>query len=145
MRLSGHIDGLAKRTIEQNIFFEMPVLRSAWPRLTSLLAPSGSLMLCLWETIGDQRHLRLFMPVGIKKVGLPAKKVLQPLANHFMPVGTPMIDRDCGAEACEMLLRLLADPKLKIPPIVDFIWQKNQGESLKIAGKCSAKSWSAWQ
>ena len=132
LRLCDDIDDLARRSLDQNIFFETPVLRSAWPRLTSLLAPSGAFMLCLWETMADRRHLRFFMPVGIKRVGLPGRQVLQPLANHFMPIGTPMVDRECGAEATEMLLRLLADPKLKIPPVIDFIWQKGESQTQRL-------------
>ena len=119
-RLSGAIDGLIKRSIDQNIFFESPVLLSAWPRLTSLLAPHGAWMLCLWETIGETRELRLFMPVRLNLVGFPRQKVLQPLSNEFMPLGTPLIDRDCAGEACETLLRLLADPSMNLPSVIDF-------------------------
>ncbi|MEP1207815.1 MAG: GNAT family N-acetyltransferase [Rhizobiaceae bacterium] len=131
IRLCDEIDLLSKRSLEQNIFFESPILRSAWPRLTSLLAPRGAWMLCLWESTGKGRSLRLFMPVRIHKVGMPAQKVLQPLANHFMPVGTPMLDRDCGDEACEILLRLLADPDLNLPQIVDFAYQRDGGATFE--------------
>lgn len=129
IRLCDDIDKLAANTLDQNIFFETPVLRSAWPRLTSLLAPHGCWMLCLWESTGSGRDLRLFMPVRLNKVGFPARKVLEPLANQFMPLGTPMIDRDCSDEAAETLLRLLADPNLRLPGVVDFTWQREGSES----------------
>lgn len=127
IRLCDDIDRLAQRTLDRNIFFESPVLRAAWPRLTSLLAPQGAWMMCLWESTGQGRHLRLFMPVRIHKVGFPAQKVLQPLANQYMPVGTPMIDRECANEAAETLLRLLTDPVLKLPKIMDFTWLRDGG------------------
>ncbi|MEP0940792.1 MAG: GNAT family N-acetyltransferase [Rhizobiaceae bacterium] len=129
IRLCEDIDKLAKNTLDQNIFFESPVLRSAWPRLTSLLAPHGAWMLCLWESTGKDRSLRLFMPVRLNKVGFPAKKVLEPLANQFMPLGTPMIDKNCSDEAAETLFRLLADPCLRLPNIIDFIWQREGGKT----------------
>jgi hypothetical protein len=138
IRLCDDIDKLAKRTLDQNIFFESPVLRSAWPRLTSLLAPHGAWMCCLWESTGKGRSLRLFMPVRINKVGFPAKKVLEPLANQFMPLGTPMIDRSCGDEATETLLRLLADPCLRLPKLIDFTWQREGSESQLLLEKAAA-------
>jgi len=132
IRLSDDIEKLAHRSLDQNIFFETAVLQSAWPRLTNLLAPHGAWMLCLWESTGTGRQLRLFMPVRINKIGFPRKTVLQPLANDFMPLGTPLIDRDCPGEAAETLLRLLADPALKLPAMFDFIWQRQDGASFSI-------------
>ena len=129
IRLCDDIDKLAQRSLDQNIFFESPVLRSAWPRLTSLLAPRGCWMRCLWESTGNGRELRLFMPLRLNKVGFPARKVLEPLANQFMPLGTPMIDRDCGEEAAETLLRLLADPSMRLPQVIDFTWQRENSAS----------------
>ncbi len=124
IRLCDDIDQLAQRALDQNVFFDSSVLRSAWPRLTSLLAPRGAWMLCLWESTGNGRHLRLFMPIRIHTVGFPAHKVLQPLSNEYMPLGTPLIDRECAEEAAETLLRLLADPVLKLPSIADFTHQR---------------------
>lgn len=138
IRLCDDIDKLAKRTLDQNIFFESPVLRSAWPRLTTLLAPHGCWMMCLWESTGNGRELRLFMPLRLNKVGFPAKKVLEPLANQFMPLGTPMIDRDCGQEAAETLLRLLADPSLRLPKVIDFTWQREGSESQLVLERAAA-------
>lgn len=131
-RLSRDIDLLSERSVEKNLFFQSAVLRAAWPRLTNLLAPRGAWMLCLWETQGDGRKLRLFMPLRINKVGFPRQKVLQPLSNEFMPVGTPLIDRECAGEAAETLLRLIADPILNLPPVIDFTHQKRGGESFEI-------------
>ena len=138
IRLCEDIDRLATRTLDQNIFFESPVLRSAWPRLTTLLAPRGCWMLCLWESTGSGRELRLFMPLRLNKVGFPARKVLEPLANQFMPLGTPMIDRDCAEEAAETLLRLLADPNLRLPKVIDFTWLREGSESQLVLERAAA-------
>lgn len=138
IRLCDDIDKLAKRSLDQNIFFETPILRSAWPRLTSLLASHGCWMLCLWESTGEGRSLRLFMPARLNKVGFPSRKVLEPLANQFMPLGTPMIDRDCGDEAVETLLRLLADTILRLPKVVDFTWQRDDSKSQVMLERAAA-------
>ena len=122
-RLSGQISDLAKRSVDQNIFFESTVVMAAWPRLTSLLAPSACWMLTLWETIGEERKMRLFMPVRLNTVGFPKQHVLQVLSNEYMPVGTPLLDRECPEEACETLLRLLSDPVLKLPSTLDLTHQ----------------------
>ena len=119
-RLTTDIDSLVVRSIDRNIFFESQALQSAWPRLTSLLAPRGAWMLCLWETIGEQRSLRLFMPVQRQKAGFPRKNILRSLSNHYMPLGTPLVCNECAEDAVETLLRLLADPALGLPMIFEF-------------------------
>ncbi|MGI9365711.1 MAG: GNAT family N-acetyltransferase [Rhizobiaceae bacterium] len=127
-RLVEDIEALARRSLDHNIFFEASAVKAAWPRLTSVLAPHGMWMLCLWESTGKGRKLRLFMPVSLNKVGFPARLVLQPLANDYMPLGTPLIDRGCAGEAAETLLRLLGDPELKLPGVIDFIWQRQDSK-----------------
>ena len=82
-RLNHDIGALAERALDQNIFFEPTVLRAAWPRLTSLLAPHGVWMACLWQSGEDNRALRLFMPIRIHKVGLPRKNRF---ATPFQPI-----------------------------------------------------------
>ncbi len=132
VRLAGDIDALTARSLEKNTFFESDMVRSAWPRLTSLLAPHGCWMLCLWETIADQRCLRLFMPVKLEKTGFPRRTVLQVLSNEYMPVGTPLVDAECAGEAAETLMRLLADPALNIPPVIDFTHQIRDGDTFGV-------------
>lgn len=127
-RLVEDIEDLTRRSLDHNIFFEASALKAAWPRLTSLLAPHGMWMLCLWESTGKGRKLRLFMPVCLNKTGFPARLVLQPLANDYMPLGTPLIDRGCAGEAAETLLRLLGDPELNLPAVIDFIWQRQDSK-----------------
>jgi len=122
-RLAGDIEELSRRSLDTNIFFNADVVCSAWPRLTSQLAPKGCWMLCLWENIGDTRYLRVFMPVRLASVGFPGRKVLQPLSNEFMPIGTPLLDAECAGEATETFLRLLADPALNLPAVIDFTHQ----------------------
>ncbi len=122
-RLSDQISQLAERSVDQNIFFESTIVMAAWPRLTSILAPASCWMLTLWETIGEERKMRLFMPVRLNSVGFPKKKVLQVLSNEIFPVGTPLLDKECPDEACETLFRLLSDPALKLPATLDLTHQ----------------------
>lgn len=132
IRLGDDIDRLTRDSVDQNIFFETTILRSAWPRLTNLLAPHGAWMLCLWETIGAERKMRLFMPVRRNRIGFPRKTVLQPLSNDYTPLGTPLIDQDCAAEAAETLLRLLSDSNLNLPGILDFTHLRTDSKTFGI-------------
>ncbi|MEL6734347.1 MAG: GNAT family N-acetyltransferase [Pseudomonadota bacterium] len=126
-RLMGAIRNLAKNALEPNLFFEAEVVQAAWPRLASLLAPSGCWMLCLWEGAGESRKLRVFMPVRISRIGLPSKLVLEILANEYLPTGTPLVDRENPDEAVETLFRLLADPQLKLPTLFSLPHQRADG------------------
>ena len=137
-RLCGDIDDLTKRSVEQNLFFNSTILRAAWPRLTNLLAPQGAWMLCLWEAAGENRKLQLFMPIRISKIGLPGMKVLQPLSNEFMPIGTPLIDAENAGETTESLFRLLADPALKLPSIIEFTHQRKSGPVFDILKRAAS-------
>ena len=132
LRLCDDIDILTKNSVDRNIFFESTVLQAAWPRLTNLLAPHGLWMLCLWETTGDSRKMRLFMPVRRNKIGFPRKTVLQVLSNEYMPLGTPMIDKDCADESVETLLRLLSDQSMKLPGVIDFSHLRADSQTLEI-------------
>ncbi|MEM1040356.1 MAG: GNAT family N-acetyltransferase [Pseudomonadota bacterium] len=126
-RLTGAIKTLAKNALEPNLFFEAEIVRAAWPRLASLLAPSGCWMLCLWEGAGEGRKLRVFMPVRLGRTGLPSKPVLEVLANEYLPTGTPLVDRENPDEAVETLFRLLADPQLKLPTLFSLPHQRVDG------------------
>lgn len=129
-RLQDDIAALATRSLEPNIFFDGTVLRAAWPRLTSLLSPNGCWMLCLWETTAEERQLRCFFPIGITKTGFPSHKVLTPLANMFMPIGTPLLDAENPCETAETLLRLLADSQLDLPAVLDLTFQREAGPTV---------------
>ncbi|MEL6967074.1 MAG: GNAT family N-acetyltransferase [Pseudomonadota bacterium] len=126
-RLRGAIAGLSKRALEPNLFFEPEVVSAAWPRLSSLLAPAGSWMLCLWETTGTHRLLRLFMPFRIARIGLPKQTVLEVLSNDYLPLGTPLVDRENPDEAFETLFRLLSDPHLRLPDLLNLTHQRKDG------------------
>ncbi len=127
-RLETDIAALAARAEEPNIFFDPLILQAAWPRLNGLLAKRGCWMACLWETMGDKpRKLRLFLPIAVQQTGILPQKVLQPLANEFMPIGTPLVDPATAGEACETLLQLLGDPALKLPRVLDMTWMRGDG------------------
>ncbi|MEM9732075.1 MAG: GNAT family N-acetyltransferase [Pseudomonadota bacterium] len=138
-RLGHAISELYGRAIEPHPFFSAPVVKAAWPRLNSLLAPLGCWMLCLWETPPgadkDIRHLRLFMPVRLLRLGrtpfcLPGGLVLQSLGNEYMPVATPLLDAENPDETCETLLRLLGDPALNMPGVFHLNEQYGEGKTL---------------
>jgi len=131
-RIMEPIERLAARSMDHNIFFAPKVLEAAWPRLVNLLAPKGCWMAALWETTGEGRELRLFVPLQIVSQGMPRQRMLKVLSNPFMPLGTPLMDPDCAGEACEMLMRLLGDPKLGLPSIINFSHQDEGGDSFAL-------------
>ena len=131
-RIMDPLTRLAERSMDHNIFFSPTVLEAAWPRLVNLLAPKGCWMAALWETTGEGREMRLFVPLQIVSQGLPRQRMLKVLSNPFMPLGTPLIDLDCAGEACEMLLRLLGDPELGLPPVINFSHQDEGGDSFAL-------------
>ncbi len=123
---------LAGRCIDRNLFFEPEVLTATWPRLTSSIAPKGAWVLALWETTPKARRLRLSMPVSVVKTGFPRQRVMQVLSNDFFTLGTPLIDKAVAEEAIETLLRLLADPKIDLPKVIDFRHLRKDDQALSL-------------
>jgi len=129
-KLVKDIEGLAARSDDRNLFFEPAVIGAIWPRLLNNLAPKGAWILALWETTPKERALRLSMPVGVVDVGFPKQEVLQVLSNDFFTLGTPLIDGTVAGEAVETLLRLLADPDIALPKLIDFRHLKGTDNAL---------------
>ncbi len=104
--LATSINELARRSLNDNIFFQPAFLRASLNRLHH----HRPLLVCLWETNGQQRKLRAFFPAVRIKSGLPRHASLQNLSHEYGPLGTPLVDRDQAVEAFEFLLQLIATP-----------------------------------
>ena len=119
--LGHHVAALEGRAAEPNVFFTLPLLQAAFPRLarmrTGAMGPIH--LLCLWLTRAeegeDRRRLALFMPLAVPTLGWPGRAAAMAASSEWTPIGTPLVDRDVLPEAAEHALRLLADPSLLLP------------------------------
>jgi len=125
--LAADIGDLAKRSLENNIFFEPEFLTSAYPRLTRILTPKGNWMMCLWETTPNGRTLRMFMPLSVQNRGLPRRALTTSLSNEYAPLGTPLLCNELADETAENFLHLIADPALELPSVLNLTDQRLVG------------------
>ena len=126
-RLAAPMDDLAERALEANVFADPLVLGAAWPRLTSRLAPGGVFHACLWRHDGEARCLQLAVPLQRERGRFSGGARVRTTSNHFLPLGTPLVDRADPEGAFATFLRLCADPRLGLPPVMAFAHQRADG------------------
>ena len=115
-RLAPDIADLHARAAEPNLFFSLPVLHAAFPRLARARpSRSGAVWLACLYREGGTRRLELFAPLVTPRLGWPGRSAMQVAATEYTPVGTPIVDRDALAETVENAIALLADPVLGLP------------------------------
>ena len=123
--LAPDIRAVARDAAEPNIFFTLPLLRAAYPRLARMGARAFGPVhfLCLYLTRpgasgADERRLVLFMPLSVPQLGWPGRRAAMAAASEFTPIGTPLVADDVLDEATERVLSLLADPAMTLPPVL---------------------------
>lgn len=115
--LAEDIASLEKRAAEPNLFFSLPVLRAAYPRLARGRGREGAIrLLCLWR-VGEsgERRLVLFAPLASPRLGWPGRRTAMVAASPYTPVGTPLVERDGLADTVERCLAMASDPVLGLP------------------------------
>ena len=113
--LAEELEYLSWRAIEPNIFFNPRFLAPAMPRLDDR---EIRFMVMRDETDGRSR-LRMLMPFSIEKAGFGiGTDVIRVWANHFAPLGTPLIDRDDPVGVAEDALDILGRKHLKLPDVL---------------------------
>ena len=85
-----------------------------------ILAPDGMGILMLYEQFGLERYLRLCLPVRFLPKTMFKPAVMQLTATEFSPHGALLVDREVVREACEILLELLPQRGLGLPPLLDL-------------------------
>lgn len=123
--LAPDIERIERDAAEPNVFFTLPFLRAAYPRLarTRGRRVGPVLLLCLYLTRADadgidRRRLVLFLPLLTPQLGWPGRVAATAASSEFTPLGTPLVTRDVLDEAIERLLMLLADPAMTLPPLL---------------------------
>ncbi len=122
------VSTLSQNSLETNIFFEPEFLAAGIHRVDD----NGVMLLCLWEGVTPDRQLRCFMPVVVKKSGLPRHRYLSVFTHDFAPLGTPLLHRNNSAETAEHLLRMLGDPDLDFPQVLALDQQRLEGETIAV-------------
>ena len=117
------LEVLSRHCLTPNIFFQSKVVQAAWPRLSSLLAPKGCWMLCLWQETSKGRKLKLFMPVGRYRQAFSRITTLRPLCNEYMPIGTPLMDADNPGLTAQTFIKCLSEFGKELPGILDLTYQ----------------------
>ncbi|MEM7299840.1 MAG: GNAT family N-acetyltransferase [Pseudomonadota bacterium] len=112
--LENCIHALAERSLDPNLFFEPTFLQGALNRITG----KPPMLLCLWETIGETRELRLFFPVSIIKLGVWRQPVLRVWSSEFSPLGTPLLDTDHHEEALDRFIHLASSAEIGLPGLM---------------------------
>lgn len=111
--LADELKFLATRTVEPNIFFHPCFLAPAMPRLEE-----RDVRLAVMRDGADGR-LRLLLPFSIERSSIPlAPRIMRVWANHFGPVGTPLIDADDPIGVIEDFLSIIARPRLDLPSVL---------------------------
>ena len=119
--LAPDIEALVERAAEPNIFFTLPLLRAAFPRLARMRGRTvGPIhFLALYRTRPEdeeeRRRLVLFMPLAQPRLGWPGRACAMAAATEYTPLGTPLVADDVLEEAAERCLMLLADPAMTLP------------------------------
>ncbi len=126
--LAEQISDLAHHSVENNVFFEPEFALAGLQRLEL----EGVMLLCLWETVSARRMLRVFMPIINQRAGIPQRRFTRCFTHHFAPLGTPLLHRENAGESVETLLRMLADPVLKLSSVLCLDQQRTAGETIQL-------------
>ena len=126
--LAEQIGALARQSVENNVFFEPEFVLAGLQRLEL----EGVMLLCLWETVSDRRTLRLCMPIIDQRAGFPRCRFTRCFTHHFAPLGTPLLHQENAGESVETLLRMLADPALKLAPVLCLDQQRTACKTIHL-------------
>lgn len=113
--LQDELDYLSNRAIEPNVFFSGQFLAPALPRLEE-----RQVRLAILRDVSDNRsRARFLVPFTVAKPGLGiGAPIIRVWANHFAPLGTPLIDPEEAAETIDNALEALAKPEAGLPKVL---------------------------
>ncbi len=94
--LASLLDKYRDSCLEENLFFNKSFLAAAFGRMNFV----ETSLLTVWETIGDERHLRMYFPVVQQRWGFPGQKVWRCWSHDYAPLGVPIVS---SHEAGEVL------------------------------------------
>ncbi len=128
--LQEELDFLTYRAMEPNIFFAARFLAPAIPRLEERQIRIAIIR----DEVGARSRMRLLMPFSTEKPGFSVgPSIIRAWANHFGPLGTPLVDAEDAAETIDNLFDGLASPEAKLPGILVLPNLRVNGPFAKLA------------
>ncbi len=112
--LQSELDYLSNRAVEANVFFAGQFLAPALPRLEE-----RQIRLAILRDVEGRKRARFLMPFSVERPGLGiGSSIMRVWANHFAPLGTPLIDAEGAAESIDNVLEALAHPNSGLPQVL---------------------------
>ncbi len=116
--LQSELDYLSNRSMEANVFFSGQFLAPALPRLEE-----KQIRLAILRDTEGRNRARFLIPFSVERPGLGiGSPIMRVWANHFAPLGTPLIDAEGAAESIDNVLEALAhahsNPQVLVIPDV---------------------------
>jgi CelD/BcsL family acetyltransferase involved in cellulose biosynthesis len=112
--LQSELDYLSNRAMEPNVFFSGQFLAPALPRLEE-----RQVRLAILRDVEGRKRARFLIPFSVERPGLGiGSPILRVWANHFAPLGTPLIDAEGAAESIDNVLEAMANPAAGLPPVL---------------------------
>lgn len=112
--LQAELDYLSNRAMEPNVFFSGQFLAPALPRLEE-----RQIRLAILRDIDGRKRARFLVPFSVERPGLGlGAPIMRVWANHFAPLGTPLIDAEGAAESIDNVLEALASPGSGLPQVL---------------------------
>jgi CelD/BcsL family acetyltransferase involved in cellulose biosynthesis len=112
--LQSELDYLSNRSMEPNVFFSGQFLAPALPRLEE-----RHVRLAILRDVEGRKRARFLIPFSVERPGLGiGSPILRVWANHFAPLGTPLIDAEGAAESIDNVLEAMANPASGLPPVL---------------------------
>ncbi|MET3615886.1 CelD/BcsL family acetyltransferase involved in cellulose biosynthesis [Rhizobium aquaticum] len=112
--LQGELDYLSNRALEANVFFSGQFLAPALPRLEE-----KQIRLAVLRDTDGRKRARFLMPFSVERPGLGlGSPIIRVWANHFAPLGTPLIDAEEAAESVDNVFEALGSPDAGLPQVL---------------------------
>ncbi|MCP4999373.1 MAG: GNAT family N-acetyltransferase [Hyphomicrobiales bacterium] len=113
--LRQELDFLTHRALEPNAFFSARFMAPAMPRLED-----KRIRLMIMRDEDEHRsRMRFLMPFSVERPGFSlATPIIRAWANHFGPLGTPLLDQEAAAETLDNLFETLSRGELGLPSVL---------------------------
>jgi hypothetical protein len=114
--LQHELDFLSNRAMEPNVFFSSRFLAPAMPRIEDR---EVRLAIIRDDREDGRSRLRFLMPFSIEKPGFAiGAHIIRAWANHFGPLGTPLVDAEDAAETIDHVFESLGREDSRMPHVL---------------------------
>lgn len=113
--LRRELEFLTHRAIEPNVFFSARFMAPAMPRLED-----KQIRLMIMRDEDEKRsRMRFLMPFSVERPGFSfATPIIRAWANHFGPLGTPLLDQEAAGQTLDNLFETLVREELRLPSVL---------------------------